>query len=118
MITSLAFIAYPVKDIPQARAFYEGTLGLKLETNWQDQWLEYDVAGTAFAIHAFGEWGTPGANGGLAAFEVSDLDSFVSQLKQKGACFLREPFDTPVCRMAVISDPAGNHLVIHQRKAA
>jgi len=118
MITSLAFIAYPVKDIAEARAFYEGTLGLKLETNWEDQWLEYDVAGTAFAIHAFSEWGAAGANGGLAAFEVADLDGFIAQLKQKNVRFVRELIDTPVCRMAVISDPAGNHLVIHQRKAA
>jgi predicted enzyme related to lactoylglutathione lyase len=26
--------------------------------------------------------------------------------------------ETPVCRMAVIADPDGNHLIIHKRHAA
>ena len=34
-VIEIAFSAYPVTDIPRARAFYEGVLGLKVthETN-------------------------------------------------------------------------------------
>ena len=57
------------------------------------------------------------ADGGAVALEVDDFDAAISRLKQSGALFRSEPFDTPVCRMAVISDPDGNSIILHKRKA-
>lgn len=56
MITSIAFVAYPARDLPVSRAFYETTLGLE-----------------------------------------------------------QPVFATPVCRMAVVLDPDGNEVILHQR---
>ena len=42
MITSIAFFVYPVRDIATSRRFYEDILGLKLATNFRDEWIEYD----------------------------------------------------------------------------
>ena len=51
------------------------------------------------------------------ALEVSDLDAFVHKLKERAVSFVTEAFDTPVCRMAVIEDPDGNHITIHKGHA-
>jgi predicted enzyme related to lactoylglutathione lyase len=117
MITSIAFFVYPVRDIAGARRFYEGTLGLKLENNFRDEWIEYDVNGSTFAITTMDMTHVPGANGGAIAFEVTDLDSFVGRLKEKQVKFVFEITQTPVCRFAVVADPDGNEVMIHKRKS-
>ena len=117
MILDLAFFCYPVADVPRARRFYEEILGLKLEHNFGDQWLEYNISGTTFAITSMDTTHKPGLKGGLVAFEVDDLDAFVAQLKEKQVRFVRETITTPVCRLAVISDPDGNEIIIHKRNA-
>ena len=45
MIKEIAFTAYPVTDMARARAFYEGVLGLTVETNHGDKWVEYGLNG-------------------------------------------------------------------------
>ncbi|HOY56675.1 MAG TPA: VOC family protein [Verrucomicrobiota bacterium] len=117
MITSIAFTVYPVKDMAAARRFYENALGLKVEMNFQDVWVEYDIAGGTFAITTMDERHRPGANGAVVALEVDDLDACVAALKSKGVAFVQEPMATPVCRLAVISDPDGNDVIIHRRNA-
>lgn len=114
MITSMAFTVYPVSDMARARAFYEHVLGLRISDNYRDVWVEYDVAGSTFAITT--DMGhVPGAKGAVVAFEVSDLDGFVHKMKERAVTFVTEPFDTPVCRMAVIADQDGNHITLHKR---
>jgi predicted enzyme related to lactoylglutathione lyase len=117
MITDVAFFCYPVSSIPAARCFYEEVLGLKLEHNFGDQWLEYDIHGTTLAITTMDKEHTPGLKAGVLAFEVDDLDKFVAQLKEKQIRLLREPMSTPVCRLAVIADPDGNEIILHKRNA-
>jgi len=115
MIKEIAFIVYPVADVPRARRFYEESLGLKLDSNWEDKWVEYDVNGVAFAITSWLPDNQPGVPGGNIAFEVDDLDATVASLKARGVQFVQEICATPVCRMAVIADPDGNRVIIHKR---
>ena len=115
MITSMAFTVYPVSDMALARAFYEHVLGLRASSNYQDVWVEYDVGGSTFAITTTDMGHVPGAKGAVVAFEVSDLDAFVSTMKKQAVPFVAEIFDTPVCRMAVIADQDGNHITLHKR---
>lgn len=117
MITSIAFTVYPVKDMAAARRFYEDSLGLKVGMNFQDFWVEYDIAGGTFAITTMDERHVAGAKGAVVAFEVADLDAYVAALKSKGVVFVQEPCATPVCRLAVVSDPDGNDVIIHRRNA-
>jgi catechol 2,3-dioxygenase-like lactoylglutathione lyase family enzyme len=114
MITSVAFTVYPVTDIARARKFYEETLGLKMTHNWSDQWVEYDLGDTTFAITTPDESLRAGAKGASVAFEVTDFDQFTRMLKERGFTF--EVNDGSVCRMAVVHDPDGNVLIIHKRK--
>lgn len=115
MITSMAFAVYPVSDMARARAFYEHVLGLHVSDNHRDVWVEYDVGGSTFAITTTDMGHVPGAKGAVVAFEVSDLDAFVQRMKELAVSFVTEPFDTPVCRMAVIADQDGTHLTLHKR---
>ncbi len=115
MITSIAFTLYPVSDMTRARAFYEHVLGLHKASHYGDQWVEYDVGGSTFAVTTAHMGHAPGAKGATVAFEVTDFDSFVHKMKERAVTFIAEPFDTPVCRMAVIEDPDGNHITIHKR---
>ena len=61
------------------------------------------------------EW-KPSTQGTSVAFEVDDLDATVEALKAKGIAIDMGIFETPVCRMAIISDPDGNHVTLHHRK--
>lgn len=115
MITSMAFTVYPVSNMARARAFYEHVLGLQMSGNDRDVWVEYDVAGSTFAITTTAMGHAPGAKGAVVAFEVSDLDGFVARMKERAVPFVAEVFATPVCRMAVIADQDGNHITLHQR---
>ncbi|EEF58939.1 VOC family protein [Pedosphaera parvula] len=117
MIKSIAFFVYPITDMARSRKFYEDTLGLKLDTNFGDKWIEYDIAGGTFAITNMEFGHQPGAKGGAIAFEVDDLDKTVAQLKQKQVPFILDPMETPVCHMAVVADPDGNSVTIHKRKS-
>ena len=117
MITSVAFTVYPVSDFPKARHFYEKLLGLTPTSDHEDVWLEYELGDSTFAITTTDMGHTPGAKGAVIAFETSELDSFVRQLKENGVTFVTDIFPTEVCRMAVIQDPDGNHIVIHKRNS-
>ena len=115
MINSIAFTVYPVSNVPRSRQFYEGVLGLNVGHNFDNRWVEYDIAGQTFAISDMMQDSKPGAPGAGIGFEVDDLDQTLAELKKSNVKFLMEVFPTPVCRMAVIADPDGNGIVIHKR---
>jgi predicted enzyme related to lactoylglutathione lyase len=116
MITSIAFTVYPVSDMARSRAFYEQALGLKPGALASDRWMEYELGDGTFALTTVEMGHQPGSKGAVVAFEVDDLDASVEALKAKGVPFVMDILDTPVCRMAVIEDPDGNHVTIHKRK--
>ena len=118
MITAIPFVACPVTNMHRARAFYEGVLGLKpTHVACEDKWIEYDIGSGTFAISSMDpqQW-TPSPQGTSIAFEVDELDDLLSLLKAHGAAIAMDAFDTPVCRMAIVSDPDGNKIAIHKRK--
>ena len=119
MIESIAFIAYAVKDIAASRRFYEDILGLKLAWSSHDEWFEYDLGDTTFAITSTHIEHSPPVRGALVGFEVSDLDGEVSRLRRLGVPFKREEIrETAVCRYAIVFDPDGTEVLIHRRKRA
>jgi len=119
-VVEFAFTGYPVTDLARARAFYEGVLGLKTGMIWEDAnhgWIEYDLGGHTLAINNGAKEWKPSSDGPAIALEVADFDEAVALLKEKGVRFTVEPMNTPVCRLAVILDPDGNSIAIHQRTA-
>jgi predicted enzyme related to lactoylglutathione lyase len=115
MITEIAFFVYPVSDMARARRFYEGVLNLKLESNFGEEWIEYGIGGGTFAITTMDLEHRPGVPGGVIALEVLNLEMTLNRFKEQSVPFVREVFATPVCRMAIVADPDGNHIIIHKR---
>lgn len=119
-VTAIAFTGYPITDVPRARAFYEGVLGLKPGTVFQHEqnfWVEYDIGAGTLAVSnmSSGMW-KPSPDGPSAALEVVDFDAAIDALHAAGAKFVVEPMDSGPCRMAIVADPDGNSLIIHHRK--
>src|SRR6476659_723053 len=118
-IVEIAFTGYPVTDMQRARAFYEGVLNLQSTRTFEKggrYWIEYDLGPSTFAISnmPLEDW-KPSADGPSIAFEDEDFDSAVAGLRSNNARFVLDPFETPVCRMTIVSDPDGNSICIHQR---
>lgn len=116
-ITEVAVTNYPVTDLAASRAFYEDVLGLKpscvIAMDDGYGWVEYEVGAHAFGIGRIPGWIST-AN---CALETDDLDATVAALRAAGVAFHKEPFETPICRMAMVVDPSGTLLTFHQRKA-
>lgn len=115
-VTEIAFSAYPVTDLARARAFYEGVLGLKPTISANPAWVEYELGAHTLGIGVAEGW-LPSPDGGSVALEVEDFDAAVAHVRAAGVTFRIEPFPTPVCKMAIISDPDGNSLILHKRHA-
>jgi predicted enzyme related to lactoylglutathione lyase len=115
MVTGFAFIAYSVRDVAKARAFYRDVVGLTPATEFEDFWVEFDVGGTTFGIGNGEPLGiTPGSSF-AATFEVDDAAKERERLLALGVP-VTELRETPICWMAFVTDPEGNRFGIHQRK--
>ena len=116
-IKELAFVFHPVTDIPRARKFYEGLLGLKVgmqvEFGPGQWWIEYDIAGQALALSN----AMPGTPASALTLEVANLDAALATAKTEGVTIAFDVMEFPPCRMFAIKDPDGNQIGLHQRKA-
>src|SRR3984893_16749503 len=109
-IVEIAFSVYPVTDLKRARAFYEGTLGLKPATTYEGDgtgWVESEIGPSALAIRAGSEHFNPSAHGGSVALEVEDFPAATRELKEYGSQFVIEPMEFPGCYMAAVLETVG-----------
>jgi predicted enzyme related to lactoylglutathione lyase len=57
-----------------------------------------------------------GQRGGAAvALAVADVRAAVADLRARGVPIVMEPLESPVCWLAMIADPDGNRVWLHQR---
>jgi predicted enzyme related to lactoylglutathione lyase len=113
-VDHVAFVMYPVTDVPRAVAFYRDVLGFAPGEMQTDFWVEFEVAGTTFGVGNFEQVGTPGAAQSLA-IEVAELPAFLATLRERGA-EVTDPHDLARCSIAVVRDPDGNQIWLHQSK--
>src|ERR1022692_3632355 len=98
-----------ITDDPAAAAFYEQVLGVTTSKMGDPALGDY----TLFLVNGEMVGGTvapqmPGVpNHWHVYFAVTGADATVAKAAELGGSVLSEPFDTPVGRMAVISDPQG-----------
>jgi predicted enzyme related to lactoylglutathione lyase len=117
------FASIPVVELEGARAFYEGTLGLKLAESPDPTVLVFEAgAGTRLMVYSRP---TPTqADHTAAGFVVSDVDALVDDLIARGVQF--EHYDMPGVEMdergvamfgqgkvAWFKDPGGNILSLN-----
>ena len=116
-VKEIGFVAIPVTDVPRARNFYEQVIGLKPAAEFLDgRWVEYEIGKDTLAIANVGMDWRPSDQGTGAALEVEDFDEAIADLRQAKVPFAEEPFETPVCHMAIVQDPDGNKIMIHKLK--
>ena len=116
-VKAVDFVSYTVADMDRAEAFYRDVLGLSV--TWargepgtrSNGYMELDAGGTTIGLTAM-----PPHPNGIMALAVDDVDAAVAELRAKGVAIEMEPLETPGCFMAVVADPDGNQLMLHQRK--
>jgi catechol 2,3-dioxygenase-like lactoylglutathione lyase family enzyme len=117
-IVEFAFIVYPSTDLARSRAFYEGILGVTATSSLDIPdgfWVEYEIGPHTLAIGKE-PFLKPSGDGPHVALEVGDFDQTIAHLRAHQVAFALEPVDLPNCRAAIVVDPDGNKLGIHQRK--
>jgi catechol 2,3-dioxygenase-like lactoylglutathione lyase family enzyme len=120
-----AFSGFSVNDIPRAKEFYEGTLGLEVsETNGM---LELHLASGAVVL-VYPKDNHEPATFTILNFPVADVDAAVNELTDRGVRF--ERYDFPGLKtdergifrdqgpnIAWFKDPAGNILSVLEAEA-
>jgi predicted enzyme related to lactoylglutathione lyase len=115
VVKDLAFVAYSVRDVPAAAAFYRDVVGLKPGEVFGDHWVEFDIGSTAFGLGNGETLGMkPGTSSG-AAFEVDDIATLRQNLVAQGVQ-VSDVHEFPNCSACFATDPEGNQFALHQKK--
>ncbi|MGH7737193.1 MAG: VOC family protein [Candidatus Tyrphobacter sp.] len=116
MIKDVAFVAYSVRDVPKAIAFYRDVVGLRPGELFGEHWAEFDAGSTTFGIGNGETLGfMPGKSNGVM-FEVDDVAAGRERLLRGGAADVSELNEFPNCRSCFASDPEGNRFGLHERR--
>jgi predicted enzyme related to lactoylglutathione lyase len=115
VIKGFAFVAYSVRDVPAAIAFYRDTMGFTPGALFGEHWAEFDVGGVTFGVGNGEPLGIPPGSSFSATFEVDDVVAERERLMGLGVP-VTELHESPVCRFAFVTDPEGNRFGIHQLK--
>lgn len=119
MITKFAFIAHPTTDMGAMKGFYGDVLGLKLAADYGDMWAEFDAPdGKSIALDTQTPKNMESAPVYLA-LESDDIEADVARVKESGAIVVKDTWTNEhegkeICKMAVVLDPEGNMLMLHQ----
>lgn len=114
MIKKIAFIGHPTKEMEKARHFWGELLGLQLSNDYEGKWVEFDTPdGKSIALDSFSPEMAP-ETGVYLALESDDIEAEVERLRAGGATILKDVWDNQVCKMAIVADPDGNPLMLHQ----
>ncbi len=112
------FISYAVSDMDKAEAFYRDALGLNVDVPRGERgtrasgFMELEAGGVSIGLTTL-----PNLHpNGIVAIGVDDVSAAVEELRAKGVPIAMEGIESPVCYMAVVSDPDGNQILLHQRK--
>lgn len=121
--SSKATSGFAVKDLNQAREFYEGTLGLSVEVLDEEHGVtKLKLADCDVLMYLSADMRP--ASYTMLNFEVDDIDAAVDDLGARGVSFERyEGFDhdekgivrSPGPQIAWFKDPSGNVLAVLQQ---
>ena len=123
MLSTAPIRAYiPASDIPRARSFYEGKIGLRPKEEYAGGVI-YDCGGVEVFLYKTSHAGTSKAS--QAYWQVNDVEAEVADLKARGVAF--EEYDMPGvtmtnsiatgggARTAWFKDTEGNIMAVSQR---
>src|SRR5258705_586583 len=81
---SATMIYYYVSDMDKAIRFYTEVLGLPLKVRFENHWAEVDAGPITIGLHPTGG-SKPKKGGGTISLNVKDVESYVADIKSKGA---------------------------------
>ncbi|MEW6755735.1 MAG: VOC family protein [Candidatus Latescibacterota bacterium] len=115
------FVLYEVSDLARSIAFYRDNLGLTLTENLEEYgWAELQAGPLTLALFDPAKMRTEAPEprvGGAAVFlAVQGVREAVEELRGKGVKVLMEFMETPVCCQAIVADPDGNVIGLHERR--
>jgi len=112
------FVMYPVKDMGQSLVFYRDTLGMVIEGEYAEgTWVELTASPTTLALFQPEDpQNAPPPGGASIALAVENVDAAIGELEEKGVPVVWHTQESPVCYFAVVRDPDGNGIILHQRK--
>ena len=114
MITKIAFVSHPTRDMAASKKFFGDVLGLKQTMVHEDKWCEFDTPdGKSIALDTF----SPPDKGPYLALETDNIEKELARLRKKGVPVTMEIMDNKVCKMAIVKDPSGHSIMLHQMEA-
>jgi catechol 2,3-dioxygenase-like lactoylglutathione lyase family enzyme len=122
--TSKATSGFAVKDLDQAREFYEGTLGLRVEILDEEHGVTMLKLAEGDEVLMYLSPGMTPPSYTMLNFEVDDVDAAVGGLSERGVSFQRyDDFDHdekgivrgPGPQIAWFEDPSGNTIAVMQQ---
>lgn len=122
-VSSIAFSAYPAKDVAALLAFYRDALGLRvgraMPSEAEAQSVEFDVGNDQwFSLLPESFLGRPAGSGAGVVFEVDDIDAALAAVRAGARSADAKAADYPHCRVAWFEDPEGNKVGLHQVTSA
>ena len=114
-VLGIDYSFFAVSDMQKSISFYRDTLGIPLaRLILEDTWAEFEINPGTLVLGQGGSFGHIG--GGTIALAVNDATATIEELEQAGISVYWALEETPVCFLAIVEDPDGNRIVIHQRK--
>ncbi len=114
-VLGIDFTFFAVSDMQKSLVFYRDVLGVPLAgLAHEGKWAEFQISPGTLALGEGDFFTQPG--GGMVAFAVEDAKAAVEELEQAGIKLQSSLDESPVCYFAVVEDPDGNRVIIHQRK--
>ena len=106
-----------VSDIDRSIKFYTEGLGLKLGKRNENYWAELEAPGLTIGLHPQeADLKVSKAESIFIGFSVDELDSAVTELKDKGIDKGSRIIGDGPLRIAYFSDPDGYRLYLEQMK--
>ncbi len=121
-VKSIAWTAYPGKNVANLLAFYRDVLGLRVDrahpSEDRAQFVEFDLGNDHwFTILPEEFLGRPAGSGSGVVFEVDDIDAALDRVRERASSADEKAADHPGCRVASFDDPEGNKVGLHQHKS-
>jgi predicted enzyme related to lactoylglutathione lyase len=116
-VRGVDFAGIAVPDMAKAQAFYRDTLGLK-PLSEDESWGEYEAGNLTISLYAeeAAAAGEPSMRNAILALAVEDVAAALAELRQGGTPVVQDISEYPPCYMAMVQDPFGNMIMLHQRK--
>ena len=114
-VLGIDYTFFSVRDMQKSLAFYRDLLGIPLtRLILEESWAEFEIDPGTLVLGHGDSFTHPG--GGMVALAVNNAEAAMEELKQANVPVYWSFEETPVCYLAIVEDPDGNRIIIHQRK--